>query len=324
MKKLMTNPRLMGLIGISAVAALGLAVLLLSVASFGQRTVTAVVEHTAGLRVGEEVQVAGVGVGEVTGIELTDTAVAVTFTIDADIPLGADTTAAVKVATLLGTHFLEVAPSGSGELPDDTIALARTSVPFNLQDVIEGVEGALTDLDETRLAEAMTVVAEVLEQTPEETRAAVAGVAELSAVAADRTDQLTRLLEASNSVTGQLNANRDDILALLDQSVLVLAELNLRKDTIDALLRDSLAMATQVTGLLAESEADLDPLMEGLTFALGELRANQDQITDAVQGLSLMAKYVANASGNGPWIDLHVPFVVPDDLTCLATPGVCS
>ena len=119
----------------------------ISFVPFGQQEYTAILEHTAGIRVGEEVQVAGVGSGEVRGIELDGHQVRVTFTLDQDVQLGRSTTASVKVATLLGSHFLEVEPAGTGSLPDDTIALSRTSVPFNLQDVIEGAHGELEDLD---------------------------------------------------------------------------------------------------------------------------------------------------------------------------------
>mgnify|MGYP006198117595 CR=1 FL=1 len=37
---------------------------------------------------------------------------------------------AVKVATLLGSHFLEVKPAGPGRVEDDTNALENTTVPF--------------------------------------------------------------------------------------------------------------------------------------------------------------------------------------------------
>jgi phospholipid/cholesterol/gamma-HCH transport system substrate-binding protein len=29
-----------------------------------------------------------------------------------------------------------------------------------------------------------------------------------------------------------------------------------------------------------------------------------------------MAHYFANATGNGPWMDLHVPVGLPDNITC--------
>ena len=56
----------------------------------------------------------GVSVGEVRSVALDTPAVEVRFTLDSGIRLGEETTAQVKVATLLGNHYLEVDPSGRG------------------------------------------------------------------------------------------------------------------------------------------------------------------------------------------------------------------
>lgn len=311
LRTLMKDPRRMGLVGTVLVVGLGLVVLLLSTASFGKRTVTAIVEHSAGLRAGEEVQVAGVGVGDVKGVELTKDAVKVTFTIDKHVRLGDTSRATIKVATLLGTHYLDVQPSGSGRI--DQIPLAQTSVPYNLQDVIEGSQGTLEDLDEEQLAEAMGVVTEVLERTPEETRAAISGVSALSEAAAARTDQIRALLQASQSVTGTLAANRAQIFDLMEQSTLILDELNRRRAAIDTMLKDTRRLASEVNALLAETDADLQPLMDNLTAALDHLEGTKEQVYKAFVDLSHMTKYVSNASGNGPWLDLNVVSLLPEN-----------
>lgn len=319
-----THARRVGMVGVVGLGVLGLLVLALSVIPFGQRTYTAELEHTAGLRVGEEVQVAGVGVGEVTGIRLAKDRVVVTFTADRDVRLGRSTGVAVKVATLLGSHFLEVAPRGTGDLADARIPLARTSVPYNLQDVVDASTDALQTLDAEGLARSMNVMADVLGRTPDETRAAVEGVADLARVASRRSDQLSRLLAASNDVTGTLNRNADAVLDLLEQSTLVLGELTSRREVIDQMLSDALRMAVQVRGLLDDTEEDLDPMLRDLTTALDGLEDARDDVTKALSSLATMTKYVANASGNGPWLDLHVPVAINDNLACLAGPDECS
>jgi virulence factor Mce-like protein len=324
MAERLRSPRTVGLVGIVAVVVMALVVVGLSQASFGKRQVTAILEHTAGLRVGEEVQVAGVGVGEVTSIRLTEKAVAVEFTIDDGVRLGSTSSAAVKVATLLGTHFLEVSPSGTGTLAEDTIPIERTRVPFNLQDVINGAQAQLQALDENSLAEAMTVVADVLGRSPEEARAAIDGVAQLSSLAVQRTDELQALLDASAGFTGQLVDQKDEILTLLEQSSLVLEALRSRQSAIDGLLTDAQQLATQVNGLLADTADDLDPLMTNLTTSLDNLYTIRDSVMKTISSLSDLTFYVANASGNGPWLDINVPTIIPDGFLCLSPMRGCS
>ena len=308
--------RRLGLIGAAAVGFMGLIVGALSFIPFGQNHYTAVLEHTAGLRVGEEVQVAGIGFGEIRGIELGEREVHVDFTLDDSIRLGRSTTAAVKVATLLGTHYLEVVPGGGGELSDDTIPLARTSVPFNLQDVIEGSTGALDELDGTTLSTSFQVIADALRDTPDDTKAAVEGIARLSAVAAKRSDQMSALLSSSREVTGLLARDSGEIIDLLRQSTLVLEELTRRRDVIRDMLVDARELAKQISGVLEDNEEELGPLLKDFNAALANLRKQEKNVTASLSGLAVMAHYFANATGNGPWMDLHVPVGLPDNITC--------
>ena len=310
------DARTLGLIGIVVTAVMGLAVAAISFVPFGQRDVTAIVEHSAGLRVGEEVQVAGVGSGEVRGIHLDGHQVRVDFTIDNDVRLGQGTTASIKVATLLGSHFLEVNPVGAGSLKDDTIPLSRTTVPFNLQDVVEGSTKTLDELDGATMSQSFQVLADALRDTPDDARAAINGVSQLSAVAAKRTDQLGALLSASRQVTGDLASNSTEIIDLIRQSNLVLQELTKRRDVIRAMLVDARRLAREVSGVLADNESQLEPLMEDFSAALANLRQQEEKLTASIDGLGTMSRYFANAAGNGPWIDLHIPVGLPDNLTC--------
>lgn len=317
------STRSLGLTGVVGVAVLGLLVLALSVIPFGQNHYSALLEHSAGLRVGEEVQVAGVGVGEVRAIKLEGKRVRVEFTLDNDVELGGQSRAAVKVATLLGTHFLEVTAKKGGDLKDDTIPLSQTSVPYNLQDVIDGGTGALNELDSEAISSSMAVLAEALRGTPVAAREAIDGVARLTTVAGKRADQMRALLAATRDVTGDLVRNKDRIMDLLENSTLVLRELTTRRDAINELLTDSQRLARAVIGVLDDTDDDIKPLMRDLTKALDTMKSQKKVLTQSIDGLATMATYFANATGNGPWLDLRVPSAVGDNLSCLARGPLC-
>lgn len=317
------SPYRVGLAG--GVVLLAVAVLLgvVSTVSFGQRHYVAELEHTAGLRAGESVQVAGVTVGEVRSVRLDGRRVRVELTVDRDIRLGRSTTADVKVLTLLGTHYLEVTPQGGGSLRDDTIPLAQTSVPYNLQDVIEASGATLDSIDSRQVARSLGVMADALRGTPDAARRAVDGVSALAAVAADRSTQIRELLASTRSVTGRLAANRDDIVALLESSNQILAELVRRRDVIHQMLLDSRRLATTITDVIDDNDAELDRLMENVTSTLDMLQRQDDDLTASITGLADLSRYFANATGNGPWLDLRLASLVPDNFTCLNPTGDC-
>ena len=73
---------------------------------------TAYFAEDAGLAAGNEVRVAGVTVGHVTGIALAGNKVAVSFKVKGAW-VGNATTAAIKIKTLLGDKFLALDPLGT-------------------------------------------------------------------------------------------------------------------------------------------------------------------------------------------------------------------
>lgn len=301
---------LAGVVGL--VAAVG--IVALSVASFGTREYTAVLQHTAGLRASEDVQVHGVSSGKVTDIKLEDQAVVVTFVLDQDIDLGADTTAAVKVATLLGTHYLQVEPEGSGSLPQGRIPLSRTTVPFNLQDVIEEGTAKLDELDPVALARALTAVSETLSASGDDIGPALEGVARLSAVVSRRSGEVGDLLRAARAVTDQLNDSSTDIVVLMEQTNLVVNEITSRRVAIRTLLRETTGLSQALTAVVEETKADLNPTLDDLNLALDALNRQDKSLQQVLTSMAPAVRYVANAAGNGPFVDLNTGgAVLPTD-----------
>jgi len=314
------DPFRIGVIAIAFGVVVGLVILVLSVVSFGTTSYTAVLEHTAGLRKGEDVQVHGVSVGRITGIELQDKHVLVTFVVEDEIDLGSKTTAEVKVATLLGTHYLEVTPDGSGELADDRIPLERTSVPYNLQDVLEGGTKNLQALDADTLAEALTAVSETLSASAGDIGPALTGVARLSEVVTTRSSQVAALLKAARNVTDQLSDSSDDIVGLMEQTNLVVSEVTARREAIHRLLVETTGLADALSAIVTQTQEDLRPALRDVNLALASLNKEDEALKKVLTVMAPAVRYVANATGNGPYVDLFGddPAVPADDALCAA------
>jgi phospholipid/cholesterol/gamma-HCH transport system substrate-binding protein len=318
MKPLATrDPFKIGLVAILVLALLGLGVVVLSRASFGTRTYTAMLQHTAGLRAGEAVEVHGVVVGNVRRVELDGRSVKVTFTAKRKIELGALTTASVKVATLLGTHYLDVDPSGgcclSGPIPLD-----RTSVPYNLQDVLDEGIGKLEDLDPAELAQALTAMADTMGGSQEEIGPALGGIAALSEVITKRGAQTTQLLRAARSVSDQLVRSSPDLVELMKQANLVITEITSRRQAIHTLLVETTTLSKALTAIVEQTKGDLQPALKDVNAVIATLNQQDARLQRALDTMAPAARYVANALGNGPWLSLkvHDPALPADDTLC--------
>jgi phospholipid/cholesterol/gamma-HCH transport system substrate-binding protein len=310
------DPFRIGLALLLVLALIGVGIVLLSRASFGTRHYSAMLAQTAGLRAGEEVEVHGVQVGKVESTTIDGTAVKVGFTLDKDIALGDRSTAAVKVATLLGTHYLEVDPQGTGSVAE--IPLARTSVPYNLQDVLNAGSAELGKLDAKALSKALSSVADTLGSSQDDVAPALAGVTALSQVISKRSTQTSALLTAARSVAQELSSDSGDIVGLMKQANLVIAELTSRRQAIRQLLAGATSLARSVSQVIAQTKADLGPALDDLDAVITTLNGQSKRISAVLAEVAPAARYVANATGNGPWLDLNLqsPAIPGDDTKC--------
>ena len=310
------HPFRIGIAAFAALGVLGVIILAISVIPFGTKTYHAELAHTAGLRAQEGVQIAGVEVGEVTGLDVVGRHVKVDFTVDKDLRLGSQTKADVKVGTLLGTHYLALTPQGSGTLADDTIALSRTSVPFNLQDVIDEGTDAVEELDGAKIAESLSVVGDTLKAAGPSLGPAFKGVARVSEVITKRDDQIAELLKASRSISEQLSDSSGDLTELMRQSNLVIEELIDRREDIRDLLSDVSSITATINGIINDNGDDLGPMLKDLDAVTSVLIDRDDRLRVALHNLAVTSRYFANATGDGPFINLYFTDGIPNKLRC--------
>lgn len=310
------DPFKVGMVAVVIGVVLAMLVVMFSLVSFGTRTYTAYLAQTAGLRSGEDVKVHGVLVGKVKSVKLDGDKVKVEFTVDKGVDLGDRTGAAVKVATLLGTHFLAVDPRGSGSIT--SIPLSRTSVPFNLQDVLEKGTGALEELDPALLAKALNETSKTLNATSTNLGPALTGVVRLSDMIRSRSEQTSQLLTAARSVTDQLSGSSSDIIMLLKQANLVMAEITSRRAAIHTVLVETTTLSRNLAAIIDRTKADTAPALRQLNEVLKTLRDQDKVLKTTLDQMAPTLRYFANATGNGPWGDLYLkdPALPPDDLSC--------
>jgi phospholipid/cholesterol/gamma-HCH transport system substrate-binding protein len=311
------GPKFVGIITICVIAVVVGSLFAPTGLALGKTTYYAELSQSGGLGRGDEVRVAGVGIGEVKSLVVRDAKVRVTFRVNDSIRLGSATEATVKVATLLGNHFLELRPAGPEPLPDRTIRLANTTVSFEVKDIIEAGGTALEELNGPKLRDALKVLADDFRDTPQLTRETLTGLSRFSDVVVARQDQIGRLIRSANTVTRNLDSNREQLVALMEQASLILTEVTRRRAAIHELLVDAQALGAQLVGLVRENRAKVAPLLAHLNVVLDTLRRNDAALGEALSLLGPASRYFANATGNGPYVDVVAPNAIfPDSLLC--------
>lgn len=311
------SPRRTGIVAIAVV--LGLLALLFAPSglALGKTTYHAELARSGGLQSGDEVRVAGVGVGRVSSVKLRGPLVRVSFRVGDSLRLGRNTRADVRIATLLGNHVLALTPGGDVPLVDRTIPLANTSVPFEVQDLIESGAPAVEKLDGAKLRDALRAIAAGFRDTPVLTRDTLDSVARLSDVVVLRREQLDRLVTQTAALVENLDENRDELVGLLREASQIFDEVTRRRAVITELLTDTRALARVLRGVVADNQRKLGPLLANLNVVLTTLQNNDAALRQVAILLGPAARYFANATGNGPYIDVNGPNAVfPDSALC--------
>ena len=273
----------------------------------GGDTYHAMFTEAGGLKVNDEVRIAGVRVGKVDEIALAGDEVRVSFKVDDAADFGPDTRAAIKVKTILGAMFLALEPAGGGQLDEGaTIPVARTSSPFDVVEAFEGLASTSEQIDTDQLAESLTTLADLTRNTPDEFRGALSGLSRLSANIAEKDAQLNTLLVNLERVSTVLDERDEDIIALMEDSDVLFRALVARRDAVHDLLVSSTRLSKELTTLIRQSREDLKPALAHLENVVAVLNKNEDNLDSSLRLMAPFYRVFANTLGTGPWFDTWI------------------
>ena len=308
------NPVVIGAISISVIVLMLLAAFRaqdLPLIGGGDRY-TAAFTEAGGLKPEDEVRIAGVRVGKVESVELDGDHVKVTFRVKTDSAFGTETGAAIKVKTILGAMYLALEPEGSGQLEEgDEIPVERTSSPFDVVEAFSGLAETAQEIDTDQLAAGLTTLADLTRNTPEEFRAALAGVSALSANIAAKNDRINTLLTNLDRVTTVLSDRDDDIIKLMQDSDVLFQALVARRDAVHDLLVATTTLSTELTALVRDTREDLKPALTQLESVVAVLNKNEDNIDNSLRLMAPFYRVFTNTLGTGPWFDTYIQNMPP-------------
>lgn len=305
----------------ATIGALGIAIILLATMSvfyldrlpiIGAGSVyTAEFSEAAGLKTSNEVRIAGVRVGAVTDVRLDGDRVLVDFTVQ-DAWVGDESTAAIAIKTLLGQKYLALDPKGTEIMsPKDPIPLARTTSPYDVIDAFSAAASTINDIDTDQLASSMQTLSQAFSETPDNIRASLDGVTRLSQTVASRDQQLKQLFQATGETSKVLADRNEQFNQLITDAGPLLEELNNRQDAISQLLSGTQRVSQELTGLVRDNEATINPALQNLNGVIEILQRNNDSLDRALQLYEPFIRLYTNVTGNGRWLDITLANLTP-------------
>ncbi|WP_406411311.1 MCE family protein [Streptomyces sp. NBC_01614] len=307
------NPVAIGAVGLTTLALLAMAAFnadRLPVIGDGE-TYSAAFAEAGGLKPGDEVRVAGVKVGKVEEVDLDGDHVKVTFKIKGEPDFGTDTGASIRVKTILGAKYLALHPKGGGQLaPGSEIPLKRTVPAYDVVQAFSDLTTTTEKVDTDRVAKALDTISTTFEDSPEEVRASLKGLSQISRTVASRDKALRELLDHANGVTGVLADRSGDFTTLVKDGDKLFKEISKRRDAIHKLLKSSAALGIQLSGLVQDNDKEIGPALKGLNRVVQMLKRNQSSLDRSIKLLAPYVRLFTNTLGNGRWFDSYVQNLV--------------
>jgi phospholipid/cholesterol/gamma-HCH transport system substrate-binding protein len=308
------NPVTIGAIGVAVIAAMMLVAFKAGDLPLigGGDTYYAEFSEAGGLKPNDEVRIAGVRVGQVEDLSIDRGHVVVEFKVDGDERFGTDTGASIRVKTLLGAMYLALEPAGPGQLGEgDAIPLDRTVAPYDVVDAFSDLSTVEQKIDTDQLADSLDTLSSLLADTPDDVRTSLTGLSRLSRTLASRDDELQNLLANASKVSGVLAERNDSIETLFRDGDTLLRALYDRRTAVHRLLVATTDLSDQLSGLVADTEADLTPALERLDRVVALLDSRQQELDESLRLMAPFYRVFANTLGTGPWFDTFIQNLPP-------------
>ncbi|RAV07125.1 mammalian cell entry protein [Mycolicibacterium sp. GF69] len=264
--------------------------------------------EAGGVTVGNDVTVSGIKVGSVSSVELVNGDALVGFTINGKYALGSDTTAHIRTGTLLGERVLALESDGSGTLDrDEPIPTSRTTSPYSLTDAISDLTANTAETNTDTLNQSLDTLAATLDQVAPQLGPTFDGLSRLSESLNNRNQSLAELLRTAGDVTGIFAERSRQVNELILNSNDLLAVLNERRYAITSLLRATAAVSQELTGIVADNEAELAPALEHLNTVVAMLEKNRDNLAKMLPGAAKYYLTQGEIVANGAYYNALVP-----------------
>lgn len=317
------NRPMLGIIGICVVAA-GIAVTF-AIGALGlledRYGMSGVFEDGSGIGSGAPVRLAGVEVGEVTGVfpDFEAGQVVITWEVDRGVDVGSDAEAKVALGSLLGGNYIKltgpVEEPFMADLPEEQrrIPVDRTSETIGIIEAFDAATRTIEDLDSDLINDVTEQLAEIMAGTRDALPDLVSNLETVAVALSARENELTTLLEDGQSLLATLNARDNEILRLIDATDELLDELASRQEVLRTILGEGASAVESLADLISEHRLTIQQIADDLHVTL---EAAGGALPELNEGLSLFGptfEGLGSVTRSGPWIDFVVYELGPVD-----------
>jgi phospholipid/cholesterol/gamma-HCH transport system substrate-binding protein len=296
------------------VTTLATAILALSIAGTGVgRTAgyNATFTDVTGLNTGDSVRIAGVRVGQVEHIAVTDRRLArVRFSVESGRTLPASVTASIKYLNLVGQRYVEldqgVGPVDGTLRPGATIPLERTAPALNLTQLFNGFQPLFQALSPKDVNQLSGEIIQVLQGEGTTVDDLIATVGSLTTTLAGKDQVIGRVIDNLTTVVDSVNAREGEFTRLISTLRQLVHGFAADRKPIGQAISAISGLTTSTAGLLGPSRDPLRQDVRDLGRLSSNLNRDQPVVEDFLRRLPAKMTTIGRLSSYGSWLNLYL------------------
>lgn len=238
-----------------------------------------------GVYPGSPVRQLGIEVGRITDVENTGDTVRVSMEIEDGAELPADAYAVIVPVTALGERYIQLGPvyeDGPALGDGDVIPTERTTVPFEVDELLSGLDDYLGAIDPQNATDLVTNLARIVDGQGAEINDLIGTASDTLGLLADKGDEIGTIVDSLAELSRSLGGRTETIQELVrsyDQVAGVLAD---NDESVNRFILDLNDVATEVRGLLQRHDQPLRDDVGTLTTVGRTLQRNISRLRVAI------------------------------------------
>lgn len=268
---------------------------------------TATFDDVTGLLQDDNVKVAGVRVGKVTGVSIEKGKAVVRFQVRNGVKLPADTEAAVRWRNLLGQRYVYLYPGNGSTVLGDGDRVQRTRSVIDLGELFNRLGPVVQAIDPQQVNTFLDAVTGALDGNQAKLSRALDDLATLASGLATRDEAIGRMIENLNTVAGTITSRDQQIRVVLDNLVKLAQTFSENTTVLDRAVTDLSDFSDNVAFLLSRNRSQIEGILNGLRVVTDEVGRKLPTLDETLVHLDEAATKLFAASRYGEWLNQTIP-----------------
>ncbi len=298
----------------------GLAVKIGNISLFSSRhTIDAQLSDVTGLARGDDVNIAGVPVGQVSSISVQHGHAVISLSVNNTVSLHRSTDVGMRWHNVIGQKEIELFPGRSGPilLPGSTIPLTHDVTDASIDTFLNSLGPVLASINTKEANAFVENVSGALEGDTAEINQLINSGATVSSTVQALDSQVGQIIGNLNQVLTALASRSGDIDSLVTNLQTVSSALASKNSLLDGVVSNLSLVATDLAGLIGNNHDTIASTIGNLQAVAADVQNNRQNLANSLSSLGAgLAPYI-QISQWGQW------FAVETVYTCLAGQSVC-